>query len=94
MPTLAPMSTRATVLLSVLAAVGAAALGTYCLSTVLVLGGRTGQWLEAHGWVYPAVLATGCAVLAAGLAVPLWPLAPLGAALVLIAAARYLWLNV
>ena len=82
------------VALSLLAAVGLGALGTYGLSSVLVMGGRTAEWLESHRWIYVAVLAGGCAVLAVAVAVPLWPLAALGGALTLMAASRYLWLNV
>ena len=81
-------------LLSVLAALGGGALGSYCLNSVLVMGGQTAEWLEAHRSVYPAGLAVGCAVLAVGVAVPLWPLAAVGGAVAGVAASRYLWLNV
>ena len=91
---LVPVSTPAVVLLSVLAAVVLGLLGSYCLSSVLVMGGRSAEWLESHRWIYPVVLGTGCAVLAVAVAVPLWPLGSLGAALALVAAGRYLWLNV
>ena len=84
----------ALVLLSVLAAVGGGLLGSYCLSSVLVMGGRSAQWLESHRSVYAAALAVGCAALAVAVAVPLWPLAPFGAALAIVATGRYLWLNV
>ncbi len=82
------------VLLSVLAAVGGGLLGSYCLSSVLVMGGRSAEWLEAHRWIYPAGLAVGCAVVAVAIAVPVWPLAALGGAIAFVAAGRYLWLNV
>lgn len=88
------MRSPALILLSVLAAVGGGALGSYCLSSVLVMGGRSAEWLESHRWVYAATLGVGCAVLAVAVAVPVWPLAPLGAALAFVATGRYLWLNV
>ena len=94
LPSLEPVRPSAVVLLSVLAAVVGGALGSYGLSSVLVMGGRSAEWLEANRWVYPVSLAVGVAVLAAGLAALLWPLAAVGAALAIVAASRYLWLNV
>ena len=88
------MSSLGIVLLCVFAAVAGGVLGSYCLSSVLVMGGRSAEWLEAHRWVYAATLAVGCAALALGLTVPLWPLAPVGGALAMVATGRYLWLNV
>ena len=88
------MSDPALVLLSLLAAVGVGVLASYGLYAVLVNGGRFPEWLEDNGWVYPAVLAAGCALLLLAALVPLWPLAPVGAALAVLATARYLWLNV
>ncbi len=81
-------------LLSLLAAVGLGVLLSYGLYALLVNGGRVPTWLEDNGWVYPAVFAVGCALLAVAFAFALWPLAPVGAALAAMATARYLWLNV
>lgn len=88
------MSDPALVLLSLLTAVGVGVLGSYGLYAVLVNGGRFPEWLEDNGWVYPAVFGLGCALLATGVALALWPLVPVGAALAVLATARYLWLNV
>ena len=88
------MSERALVLLSAVAALGLAALGCYALSSVLVLGGRSAAWLESHRWVYPLGLVLGCAVLALGVVLALWPLAVVGAAVALVPVGRYLVLNV
>ena len=88
------MSERALVLLSVLAALGLGALGCYALSSLLVMGGRSADWLESHRWIYPLVLVAGCALLAVGGAYALWPLAALGAAVALVPLGRYLILNV
>ena len=88
------MSERALVLLSIVSALGLAALGCYALSSLLVMGGRSALWLESHRWVYPLVLVSGCAVLAVGFAYALWPVAALGAAVALVALGRYLILNV
>jgi hypothetical protein len=49
------------VLLSLLAAVGVGVLASYGLYALLVNGGPLPEWLEDNGWVYPAVLALGCA---------------------------------
>ncbi len=94
LPSLVRVSSPGLVLLSVLVAAGGGVLGAYCLSSVLVMGGRSAQWLEANRWVYAAAFAVGCTALVVGIAVPLWPLAPLGAALAFVATGRYLWLNV
>jgi len=88
------VSERALVLLSILSAIGLAALGCYALSSVLVLGGRSAVWLESHRWVYPLVLAAGCGLLAVAIALTIWPLAAIGAALALVALGRYVLLNV
>lgn len=88
------MSERALVLLSIVAALGLAALGCYVLSSLLVMGGRSALWLESHRWVYPMVLVAGCSVLAIACALAVWPLAGLGAAVALVALGRYLLLNV
>ena len=88
------MSERTLVLLSMVSAVGLAALGCYALSSVLVLGGRSAVWLESHRWVYPLVLASGCGLLAVAIALTIWPLAAIGAALALVALGRYVLLNV
>lgn len=88
------MSERALVLLTVVSALGFAALGCYALSSLLVMGGRSAVWLESHRWVYPLVLVAGCSILAVAWAFALWPLAGLGAAVALIALGRYLLLNV
>lgn len=88
------MRPSAVLLLSVLVALAVGALGSYGLSSVLVMGGRSAEWLEANRWVYPASLAVGVGVLVAGVAVLVWPLAAVGAALAIVAASRYLWLNV
>lgn len=88
------MSDVTLVLVSLVAAVGVGALGSYGLYAVLVNGGRLPEWLEANAWVYPATFAAGCSLLAAAFLLALWPLAPVGAALSVLAVARYLWLNV
>lgn len=88
------MSDRVLVLLSVVAALGLAALGSYALSSLLVMGGRSAIWLESHRWVYPLVLVGGCALAAVACAFALWPLAAVGAAVALVAVGRYLVLNV
>ena len=94
LPSVDAVSGWVQVLLSVLVTVGGGALGFYALSSALVLGGRTGQWVEGHRWVCVLPLPAGCALLAVALAAPVWPLAPVGAALVLTAASSWLWLNV
>ena len=91
---LQPVSQRALVLLSVVSALGLAALGCYALSSLLVMGGRSALWLESHRWVYPLVLVAGCGVLAVACAMTVWPLAAVGAAFALVALGRYLLLNV
>ena len=88
------MSDRGLLLLSLVAAVALGALACYCLYAALVQGGRVSSWLEDRGCVYLAVFAAGCAVLVVSCALPIWPLAPAGAALVSFATARYFWLNV
>jgi hypothetical protein len=88
------MNDRGLVLLSLLTAVGVGVLGSYGLYAVLVNGGRFPEWLEDNGWVYPAVFGLGCALLAVSFVFALWPLAPVGAALAVLATARYFWLNV
>lgn len=80
--------------LSIVAALGLAALGCYALSSLLVMGGRSAQWLESHRWIYPLVLVAGCGLLAWACALALWPLAAVGAAVALVALGRYLLLNV
>jgi hypothetical protein len=74
--------------------VGVGVLASYGLYALLVNGGPLPEWLEDNGWVYPAVLALGCALLVVAFAFGLFPLAPVGAALAVLATARYLWLNV
>jgi len=88
------VSERALVLLSIVSAIGLAALGCYALSSVLVLGGRSAVWLESHRWIYPLVLVAGCGLLAVACALTVWPLAAVGAAIALVALGRYLLLNV
>jgi hypothetical protein len=89
-----PVPSPLLVVLAVLAAVALGALGTYALSSALVMGGRTAEWLESHRWVYAVALGAGLAGLGAGVLVPVLPLASLGAALALVGASRYVWLNV
>jgi hypothetical protein len=88
------VSERGLVLLSVVAALGIGALGSYGLYGILVMGGRSALWLESHRWVYPVTFAAGCALLALSVALALWPLASLGGAAAILPTARYLWLNV
>jgi hypothetical protein len=88
------VSARGLFVLSVVAALGLGALGSYGLYGILVMGGRTAVWLESHRWVYPATFALGCALLALAVSLTLWPLASVGGAAAILPMARYLWLNV
>lgn len=88
------MSDWGPVLLSLVVAVAVGAVGCYALNGLLVMGGRSAEWLTANSWVFPAGLVLGCGLLAMAYVLALWPLVAVGGTLTCLALGRYVWLNV